>query len=140
MFVGEHTFTSKSGVEQTNKVYRCENCEGCPCRQACCKSKDINKPKEIEVNLEFIAFREESLANISTDFGIRLRTNRSIQVEGTFGVIKQDHHFRRFLCGGKEKVMSEMYLLGIGYNIRKHYRKTMDGRLENHLFEIKKAA
>jgi len=140
VFVYEHTFTSKSGTEQKKKVYRCENCIGCPCRQECCKSKDVDKPKEIEVNLEFIAYREESLANITTEYGIQLRVNRSIQVEGTFGVIKQDHHFRRFLCGGKEKVMSELHLLGIGYNIRKLYRKIVDGQIENHLFEVKKAS
>jgi transposase len=139
-FAHEHTFSSKNGAKQTNRVYRCEGCEGCPCRQACCKSKDVNKPKEIEVNLEFIEYREKSLANITTEFGIQLRVNRSIQVEGVFGVIKQDHHFRRFLCGGKEKVLSELYLLGIGYNIRKHYRKYMNGRLVSHLFAVKKAS
>ena len=140
VFDREHTFTPKGGTEQTNKVYRCENCEDCPCRKECCKSKDVNKPKEIEVNSEFIEYREESLANITSDYGIKLRINRSIQVEGVFGIIKQDHHFRRFLCGGNEKVMSELHLLGIGYNIRKHYRKTMDDRLDNHLFETKKAS
>ena len=140
LFAREHTFTSKNGVKQTNMVYRCENCADCLCRQECCKSKDVNKPKEIEVNLEFIAYREKSLTNITTSYGIQLRTNRSIQVEGAFGVIKQDHHFRRFLCGGIEKVMSELHLLCIGYNIRKLYRKTMDGRLGQHLFKAKKVS
>lgn len=118
-------------------MYRCE---GCIFRQTCCKSKDVNKPKEIEVNPEFIAYREESLANITTEYGIKLRANRSIQVEGAFGVIKQDHHFRRFLCGGKEKVLSELLLLGMGYNVRKLYRKTIDGRLNTHLFPTKKTS
>ena len=140
VFVREHTFTPNKGVEQTNRVYRCENCQGCTHRKECCKSKDVNKPKEIEVNLEFIAYREKSLANIISEYGIQLRTNRSIQVEGVFGVIKEDHHFRRFLCKGKEKVMSELYLLGIGHNLRKHYRKTMDDRLGNHLFRTKTVA
>ena len=140
IFVREHTFTPKDGGEQTNRVYRCEDCVGCPRRQECCKSKDIDKPKEIEVNPEFVAYREGSLANITTEYGIKLRTNRSIQVEGTFGVIKQDHHFRRFLCGGKGKVTSELHLLAIGYNIRKLYRKTADGRIDSHLFELKKAS
>ena len=141
VFIHEHTYTpTKSGMEQTNRVYRCEDCKNCTYRQQCCKSKDINKPKEIEVNLEFNAHREESLANITTGYGIQLRTNRSIQAEGTFGVIKQDHHFRRFLCGGTEKVKSELHLLAVGYNIRKHYRKSIDGRLDNHLFKTKKVS
>jgi transposase len=140
VFVREHTFIPKGGTEQTNRVYRCESCEGCARREECCRSKDADRPKEIEINPEFIAYREKSLANITSNYGIQLRINRSIQVEGAFGVIKQDHHFRRFLCGGNEKVRSELYLLGIGYNIRKHYRKAMDGRLDVHLFKARKAA
>jgi transposase len=140
VFAREHTFTGKSGAEQTNRVYRCEGCEGCELRQNCCRSKDADKPKEIEINPEFIAYRGVSLLNITSEYGIQLRTNRSIQVEGTFGVIKWDHHYYRFLCGGTEKVLSELHLLGIGYNIRKHYRKTMDGRLDHHLFELKETS
>lgn len=68
-----------------------------------------------------------------------MKTNRSIQAEGAFGVLKQDHHFRRFICAGKKKVASELYLLGRGYNIRKHYRKTMDDRLSAHLLVTKKS-
>ncbi len=85
-------------------------------------------------------YRNQSLENITSEYGIRLRTNRSIQVEGAFGIIKEDHHFRRFLCGSREKVTAELHLLAIGYNIRKHYRKTMDGRLGSHLFELKNAS
>jgi len=139
VFSGEHTFAPKNGVKQTNRVYRCVSCEGCTLRRECCKSKDASTPKEIEVNREFVAYRERSLKNITSSHGIRIRVNRSIQAEGTFGVIKQDHHFRRFLCRGKKKVASELFLLGMGHNIRKHYRKSMDGRLDDHLFRVKKA-
>ena len=38
---------------------------------------------------------------IASDDGIILRMNRSIQVEGAFGVLKEDYAFRRFLTGGK---------------------------------------
>ena len=48
-----------------------------------------------------VPLREESLANISTEFGAQLRINRSIQVEGAFGILKQDYGFRRFLMRGK---------------------------------------
>lgn len=37
-------------------------------------------------------------------------------------------------------MLSELHLLAAGFNIRKHYRKTMDGRLGIHLFEVKEAA
>ena len=36
--------------------------------------------------------------------GFSLRVKRSIQVEGAFGVIKEDHGFRQFLTRGKKNV------------------------------------
>jgi hypothetical protein len=46
---------------------------------------------------------EQKLKQIqtSTDKGILLRMNRSIQVEGAFGVLKQDYGFGGFLTRGK---------------------------------------
>ena len=38
---------------------------------------------------------------ISTEVGILLRVNRSIQSEGVFAMIKEDMNFRRFLIRGK---------------------------------------
>lgn len=40
-----------------------------------------------------------------------LRMNRSIQVEGAFGVLKQDYGFRRFLMRGNKNVRTEFLLL-----------------------------
>ncbi|MCL1982501.1 MAG: transposase [Clostridiales bacterium] len=97
VFDREHAFAPKNGGRQVNKVCRCEGFGGCAHRQKCCKSKDVDMPKEIEANLEFIASRDASLSNIASQYGIKLRVNRSIQVEGVFGVIKEDHCFRRFL-------------------------------------------
>ena len=45
--------------------------------------------------------------------------NRSIQVEGAFGVLKQDYGFRRFLSRGKNNIKTEFALLSFAYNIQK---------------------
>ena len=45
--------------------------------------------------------------------------NRSIQVEGAFGVIKENHNFRRFLTRGKKNVKVEFTLLALAYNLNK---------------------
>ena len=50
----------------------------------------------------FIDKRNNSLTNIIIPKGILLRINRSIQVEGAFGVMKEYHGFRRFLTRGKK--------------------------------------
>lgn len=66
-----------------------------------------------------------------------LRTNRSIQVEGAFGVLKEDHGFKRFLTRGKNNVKTEFTLLCFGYNINKFHNKIQEDRCGFLLHEIK---
>ena len=44
-----------------------------------------------------------------------MRVNRSIQVEGVFGIEKQDYGYTRFRRRGKEKVEAEMMLSLLGW-------------------------
>ena len=66
-----------------------------------------------------------------------LRTNGSIQVEGAFGVLKEDHSFRRFLTRGKKNVKIEFTLLYFGYNINKFHNKIQQDRCGMLLHEVK---
>ena len=77
--------------------------------------------------------RAFSEANISTEEGILLRICRSIQVEGAFGLLKNDFGFRRFLTTGKRNVRTELFLLGMGFNLKKLWKKRQAGRLGTHL-------
>jgi hypothetical protein len=61
--------------------------------------------------------------------------NRSIQVEGAFGVIKQDYGFRQFLLRGNKKVRTEMLLIAIAYNVNKLHNKIQANRTGLQLFE-----
>lgn len=61
--------------------------------------------------------------------------NRSIQVEGAFGVIKQDYGFRQFLLRGNKKVRTEMLLVAFSYNINKLHNKIQANRTGSQLFE-----
>ena len=65
--------------------------------------------------------------------------NRSIQAEGVFGVHKEDHGFRRFLCRGKNNIRTEFLLLGLAYNIKKLFTKISENRPGISLFELKPA-
>lgn len=49
--------------------------------------------------------------------------NRSIQVGGAFGVLKNDCEFQRFLLRRKTKVKLEILLLSMGYNLNKLHAK-----------------
>ncbi|XFO64586.1 hypothetical protein SPSIL_006880 [Sporomusa silvacetica DSM 10669] len=72
-------------------------------------------------------------ARIQSEEGVLLRMNRSIQVEGAFGVLKEDMGFRRFLLRGKVKVQTEFLLLCMGYNLNKLHNKIQSGRCGTYL-------
>ena len=61
--------------------------------------------------------------------------NRSIQSEGAFGIIKQDYGFRQFLLRGSKKVLTEILLVAMGYNINKLHHKIQQNRTRTQLFE-----
>lgn len=127
----------KNGTPVTRAWYRCENCGNCPQREKCCRKQDINAPKEVILKETFWEERKKSLENITSERGIHLRINRSIQVEGAFGLIKNDFGFRRFLTTGKKNVRIELLFLALGFNLKKRWMKQQKSRLETHYSEKK---
>jgi transposase len=134
--IGITTRRSKSGYKSEITMYECESCEGCQYKIKCTKSKGN---RQLSVSKVFIERRADSLANIVSPEGILLRTNRSIQVEGAFGVLKEDYGFRRFLTRGKKNVKVEFTLLCLGYNINKLNSKIKNNRLGKLLHNKKPA-
>lgn len=124
------TRKSKSGFESEVTYYECESCEGCPYKKSCTRAKGNRK---ISLSKKFIEQRKKSLDNITSPMGILLRTNRSIQSEGAFGAIKENYKFRQFLLRGKKKVLTEITLLAIAYNINKYHSKIMNNRTGSQL-------
>ncbi|NTV89030.1 MAG: IS1182 family transposase [Clostridiales bacterium] len=123
--VGKSKRSSKSGYTSDLTIYECESCDGCPVRASCTKSA---YNKRLTLSRLFIEYRSESLANIKSPRGILLRMNRSIQAEGAFGALKEDHGFRRFLLRGKKNVRIEFLLMSFGYNVNKLHNKIQDER------------
>ena len=123
---------SKSGFESEITYYECESCEGCPHKKNCTRAKGNRK---MQLSKTFLRQREQSLLNITSEKGILLRMNRSIQSEGAFGVIKQDYGFRQFLLRGNRKVRTEMLIMAFGYNINKLHHKIQQNRTGLQLFE-----
>ena len=121
---------SKSGFESEVTYYECESCEGCHHKKNCTRSKGNRK---MQVSKKFIKQRKQSLENITSPEGILLRTNRSIQVEGAFGVIKENYKFRQFLLRGNSKVQAEIALIAMAYNINKLHHKIRDNRTGTQL-------
>ncbi len=80
--------------------------------------------KRVDINEELWRYQKKVRENLESELGIELRIQRSIQVEGTFGVIKEDFKFRRFRRRGIQNVKFEFILLAIGYNLSKYHNKT----------------
>ncbi len=128
--------TSATGYQSELTVYECEDCSGCQIRTKCTKAKGNRK---MQVSKIFIEKRQVSLGNITSEKGALLRVNRSIQVEGAFGVLKNDYDFNRFLTRGKSSVKNEFILLCFGYNVNKLHAKIQNGRMGKPLHDLKVA-
>lgn len=125
-------YTTDNNYETTKRVYQCESCESCPYRNECHTSKYDRK---IKVSHKLNRQNQKATELITSEQGILLRMNRSIQVEGAFGVIKQDFRFRRFLTRGKSKTETQFFLLAFAYNIEKLCNRTNSNRLGQSLFQ-----
>ena len=135
---------SKTGYVSEKTVYKCENCKGCSHKSECIKGNNCKTPLEertkvLYVSKTFNEQRKADLERIISDEGKLYRMNRSIQVEGSFGDIKQDMQFRRYLTKGRANVLAESTLLAIARNINKLHNKIQNGKTGTHLFPLKTA-
>jgi hypothetical protein len=136
---------SKTGYQSEKTIYTCEDCSNCQHKSKCIKGNNSktpleNRTKNLETSKVFTMLRKENLERIVSSEGCELRMNRSIQAEGSFGELKQDMGFRRFLCKGKQTVLAESILLAMAHNINKLHNKIQSDRTGTHLFPIKKSA
>ena len=102
------------------EVYECEDCCGCPYANQC---KRTNKNRTVRLNQELTSMHQEVLDNLESIQGALLRMNRSIQSEGTFGIIKNDRWYKRIVRRGLKTVQLELFLVAIGHNLYKYHNK-----------------
>ena len=133
---------SKTGYVSEKTIYKCENCNACPYKKECIKGNNCKTPldertKPLQVAKTFLKYRQEGLERILSEEGILFRTNRSIQAEGSFGDLKQDMQFRRYLSKGTANVLAESTLLAMARNVNKLHNKIQKGKTGTHLFPLK---
>ena len=104
------------------EYYTCEDCSGCPYAEKC---KKTEKNRTVRINEELSAMHKEVIDNLESVHGALLRMNRSIQAEGTFGVMKYDRWYKRTVRKGLDNVKLELFLVSIGHNLYKYYNKQM---------------
>lgn len=135
---------SKTGYMSEKTIYKCENCDGCSYKKECIKGNNCKTPleertKTLQVAKTFLKYRQEDLERILSEEGTLFRINRSIQAEGSFGDLKQNMQFRRYLSKGKVNVLAESTLLAMARNINKLHNKIQTGKTGVHLFPLKSA-
>jgi len=104
------------------ELYECEDCSGCPYAERC---KRTEGNRTIRLNQELTAMHQEVIANLESIQGALLRMNRSIQAEGTFGIMKHDRWYKRIVRRGIKSVRLEVFLVCIGQNLYKYHNKKM---------------
>ena len=102
------------------EVYQCEDCSGCPYAEQC---KKTDKNRTVRINRELTAMHQEVIENLESIQGALLRMNRSIQAEGTFGIMKNDRWYKRIVRRGIKSVLLEVFLVSIGHNLYKYHNK-----------------
>lgn len=113
---GSHQTKTKTSFIQTITRYQATNCNGCPLRGVCHKSKDN---RVIEVNHSLNKYKEQVRENLNSEQGIYHRKKRPCDVEPVFANIKNNHYFKRFMLRGKPKVEVEAGLIALAHNLRK---------------------
>ena len=107
------------------ELYECEDCSGCPYAEKC---KKTDKNRTVRINQELTSMHQEGIENLESIHGALLRMNRSIQAEGTFGIMKNDRWYKRIVRRGIHSVKLEVLLVAIGHNLYKYQKKKMRNR------------
>lgn len=108
-----------------------KNCKGCDF-ELYCKRFLKNKPKGyrlFDIQPQWAQLKQQARDRLLSPEGIEIRVNRSCQVEGAFGVIKQNMGYTRFRRRSIERVTIEFALTCLGMNIRKYLRFALSGTL-----------
>ena len=82
---------------------------------------------------------KKSQENISSAYGKCLRMNRSIQVEGAFTILKENMKLRKLKVRGKNRVLREICLFCLGYNLNSLIQRGKTNKKRTTLHPLKTA-
>ena len=107
---------TKTGFTQEVHHYQAARCQGCPLRSLCHKSRN---DRVIQVNHRLSKLKAKEKEKLLSEEGLMHRSQRPQDVEATFGNLKNNKNFKRFLCRGKDRTEVEFGLLSIAHNLAK---------------------
>ena len=109
-YTGQRKSKSDLGYVSVLKRYQAQNCEGCPLRSQCHKSKTN---RIIEVNYKLNRYKQKAREKLMSEEGIYHRGRRCIEPEAVFAQIKHNSAWNRFRLRGLEKVKTEFTLVAM---------------------------
>jgi transposase len=108
--------TSDNGYKSQRRVYQSRTCSTCLQRGLCCKGLN---DRTIHVSPKLIMYKLTAKQNLESEKGLKLRSQRGVDVESVFGQIKHNNQFRRFYAHGLKNVNTEWGIISIAHNIKK---------------------
>jgi len=114
--IGIRQRITATGFKHDFTRYRTTKCGSCPLQGQC---NNGYHTKTIELNHNLNRLRTRAFKRLNTKKGIQKRKQRCYDVEPVFAAIKHNHHFKRFMLRGIEKIHIETGLLALAHNLRK---------------------
>ena len=115
-YIGDKVRTSELGYRRSSKLYRAQNCVGCPLRGLCFKGKGN---RTIDVNVRSRQYRDHAKELLTSERGLYHRSMRPVEPEAVFGQIKYDGGFKRFRYRGSALTSAEFATVALAHNIKK---------------------
>lgn len=114
--LGWEIVETKGGYPQVIDKFQAKDCKSCLLNGICNNQKG---DRVIEVSLNNVRLKEAAEKRLKSSRGIQKRKQRCFDTEPVFANIKHNHHFKRFMLRGLEKVTVETGLLALAHNLRK---------------------
>jgi hypothetical protein len=83
------------------------------------KPADPKANRRIYINRRGNELKAKARMNLTSEYGLQMRSLRPIEPESVFGDVKGNFGVRRFMLKGLPKVTLEWGLYSIGHNMRK---------------------
>ena len=115
-FTKYQTKKNASGLEQSFKMYECEDCRDCPFKASCTRAKGN---RQVHWNTIGEGLKAKAKKALEDDKKSAIYARCKVEVESVFGHIKGNRSFRRFSLRGLEKVHTEFGIVALAHNLLK---------------------